>query len=226
VLGPFWLTISMGVLVGTMGPLYSRLFSQDATAYFPFLAVGVITWQLMAALVSDGGQVFIAAEPYITQLRMPYTIHVLRMVWRNAVIFAHNFLIVILVLVVFLPGWSWNILLAVPGVIALLVNGIWLGMFLGMLCLRFRDILPLVANVIQIAFFLTPVMWRKEMLGRNQWAADFNPLYHFLEVVRTPLLGAQPSAVSWAWVLGVTLAGYALTIAFLSRYRRRIAYWI
>jgi lipopolysaccharide transport system permease protein len=99
-------------------------------------------------------------------------------------------------------------------------------MFLGMLCLRFRDMVPLVSNLVQIAFFLTPVMWRKEMLGRYQWAADFNPLYHFLEVVRAPLLGAQPSAASWAWVLGVTLAGYALTIVFLSRYRSRIAYWI
>jgi ABC-type polysaccharide/polyol phosphate export permease len=225
-LGPFWLTISTGILVGAMGPLYGRLFGQDIASYFPYLAVGIIIWLLIAALISESGLVFSAAEQYITQIRMPYTVHVLRMVSRNVIIFAHNFVIVILILVAFIPGWYRTALLAVPGLLAVLLNGIWLGILLGMLCIRFRDILPIISSLVQVAFFLTPVMWKKEMLGHYQWAADINPLYHFMEVVRAPLLGQIPSAVSWAAVIGVTIAGFATTIVLFARYRARIPYWI
>ena len=225
-LGPFWLTISTGILVAGMGPLYGRLFGQEVGSYFPFLAIGFIVWQLIASLVNDSGQVFIAAEQYIKQVRMPFTIHVLRMVWRNAIIFAHNFVIVILVLVAFVPAWNWRLLMALPGLILVLINGIWLALLLGMLCARFRDIPQIVTSIVQVAFFLTPVMWRKEMLGRYQWAADVNPLYHLIEIVRAPLLGQSPAGLSWVIVAMLTVAGFAVTMPLFARYRARIAYWI
>ena len=42
VLGPFWLTLSIAVLLGAMGPLYGRLLNQDLSAYYPHLAVSFI----------------------------------------------------------------------------------------------------------------------------------------------------------------------------------------
>ncbi|HXM81116.1 MAG TPA: ABC transporter permease [Burkholderiales bacterium] len=225
-LGPFWLTISTGILVAGMGPLYGRLFGQEVGTYFPFLAIGFIVWQLIASLMNDSGQVFIAAEQYIKQVRMPFTIHVLRMIWRNAIIFAHNFVIVILVLVAFVPAWNWQLLMVLPGLVLLLINGIWLAMMLGMLCARFRDIPQIITSIVQVAFFLTPVMWRKEMLGHYQWAADVNPLYHLIEIVRAPLLGQSPANLSWMVVAMLTLGGFAVTMPLFARYRARIAYWI
>jgi ABC-type polysaccharide/polyol phosphate export permease len=225
-LGPFWLTISAGILVAFMGPLYGRLFGQEVSAYFPYLAVGIIVWQLIAAIISESGTVFSSAEQYITQLRMPFTVHALRMVSRNAIIFAHNFVIILLVLVAFVPGWYLGAWLALPGLLALLANGIWLGLLLGMLCVRFRDVLPILSSLVQVAFFMTPVLWRREMLGRHTWAADVNPLHHFIEVVRAPLLGQAPGALSWSVVLGVTVLGFVFTLAVFARYRARIPYWL
>jgi ABC-type polysaccharide/polyol phosphate export permease len=225
-LGPFWLTISAGILVAAMGPLYGRLFGQEISAYFPYLAVGIIVWQLMAAMISESGTVFSSAEQYITQLRMPFTVHAMRMVSRNAIIFAHNFAVILLVLLAFVPGWYRSAWLALPGLFALLANGVWLGLLLGMLCIRFRDVLPILSSLVQVAFFMTPVMWKREMLGRHQWAADANPLYHFIEVVRAPLLGQAPAALSWAVVAGVTVLGFGFTLAVFARYRARIPYWL
>ena len=64
------------------------------------------------------------------------------------------------------------------------------------------------------------------MLGRHRWAADWNPLFHFLEIVRRPLLGQGTAPESWAVVLLVTAAGFAVALPFFSRYRARIAYWV
>src|SRR5262245_27779966 len=75
-LGPFWLTLSMGVLLGVMGPLYGRLFNQDVGNYFLYLAVGFVAWQTLSQLMSEGCTVFIASEGFIKSVRLPLTIHV------------------------------------------------------------------------------------------------------------------------------------------------------
>jgi lipopolysaccharide transport system permease protein len=225
-LGPFWLTISMGALVACMGPLYGRLFGQAIASYFPYLAIGFIVWQLLASLINESGQVFIAAESYIKQIRMPLSAHVMRMIWRNVIIFLHNFAIAVLVLIFFPPAKPWVLLLALPGLFFILLNGVWIGILVGLISARFRDIPPIVSSIVQLAFFLTPVMWKKEMLGRREWAADSNPLFHLIEVVRAPLLGEVPSGHSWLIVIAITAGGFALTLPFFARFRSRVAYWV
>jgi ABC-2 type transport system permease protein len=225
-LGPFWLTISAGALIGGMGPLYGKLFGQEISTYFPFLAIGFVLWQLLSSILIDSGQVFIGAEQFIKQVRLPLTVHVLRMVWKNLIIFAHNLVIVAAVLVFYPPTLHWDLMLAPLGMLAIATNSVWIGIFLGMLSARFRDVPLLVTSLIQVFFFLTPVMWRSEMLGKHQWATNLNPFYHFLEVVRAPLLGVPVNPVSWPMVLGITVCGFAFTMAIFSRFRARIAYWV
>jgi ABC-2 type transport system permease protein len=225
-LGPFWLTISAGTLIGAMGPLYAKLLGQDVGAYFPFVAIGFVVWQLLAAVFTDAGQTFIGMDQYIKQVSLPFTIYVMRMVWRNLIIFAHNLVIVVVVLILFPPKLGWQILLLPLAVMAIAVNGVWVGTVVGMLSARFRDIPQIMSSVVQVFFFMTPVLWRVEMLGRHQWAANLNPFYHFLEIVRAPLLGVDTNPASWPAVLGMTAIGFLITLRFLTRYRARIAYWV
>src|SRR6267378_3103937 len=67
VLGPFWLTISTGALVGGMGPLYGRLFGLDISTYFPYLAISFVVWLFLAGIISDACTAFISAEGFIKQ---------------------------------------------------------------------------------------------------------------------------------------------------------------
>jgi ABC-type polysaccharide/polyol phosphate export permease len=169
---------------------------------------------------------FISAEGYIKQMKLPFTVHILRMVWRNLIIFAHNAVIALLVMLFWPPAVTWHLLLIPPAVLFIAINGIWIGLSLGLLCARFRDIPQIVGSLVQVAFFLTPVMWHASMLGRNQWAVAWNPFYHFLEVVRSPLVAAATNWFSWAVVLGITGIGYAAAFLLFARFRARIAYWV
>ena len=225
-LGPFWLTISTGVMLGCMGPLYSKLFGQPIAVYFSYLAIGFVVWILISGLINDSCTTFIQAEGYIKQMKLPLTVHVMRTVWKNLLIFAHNLIIVFIVLIIYQPKLNWHLLLVPVGVMLIIANGIWIGVFLGLICARFRDIPQLVTSLVQVAFFLTPVFWMPGVLGRYQWAAEVNPLFHFLEIIRRPLMGEGASVLSWAAVFVVTLAGFALMLVFFRRYRARIAYWV
>src|SRR5262245_16656866 len=226
ILGPFWLTISTGAMIAAMGPLYGRLLNQDVTSYFPYLAISLVLWQLLAGLTQDACQVFIASEGYIRNLRLPLTVYVIRVIWRNLIIFAHNFVIAVIVYVTVAPPAGWHLFELPIGITLIAFNAVWLGLLLGMVCARFRDIPQIVSSLVQVAFFLTPVLWKADMLGRNAWAAEYNPYFHFLEVVRQPLLGASAGAQSWIVVASVSLAGFMGTLVFFARFRARVAYWV
>jgi lipopolysaccharide transport system permease protein len=226
VLGPFWVTLSMAVMTASMGFLYSQLFGQRLSEYLPYLTIGLVAWGFVSALISDGCQAFISAESMIKQVGMPITVHVWREVWRNLIILAHNAVVIVAVLLVFGPAPHWQVLL-VPLALALLVlNGWWMGTVLGALSARFRDIPQLVGSLLQVLFFLTPVIWTTELLKERTWLVDANPAYHMLEIVRAPLLGEPAAALSWIFVLVFTAAGSVAALLLLSRFRARIAYWM
>ena len=225
-LGPFWLTISMAVLVGTLGTLYSTLLKVEIAQYVPFLALGFIVWALISGLITDGCSVFISAENIIKQTNLPLSVHVYRMVWRNFLIFCHNAAIFVVVAILFSIWPGWTGLLALPGLVLVCLNGIWVGLLLGIISARFRDVPPIVGSVVRIAFFVTPIIWMPELMPGRALVLDFNPFFHAVVLVRAPLLGQVPGLVSWLAVLGIAFGGWLVTFALLRRYRRRIAYWV
>ena len=226
VLGPFWLTLSMAVLVGALGVLYGKLFGIAIDDYLPFLTLGFIAWGLIAAVVNEGCVALTAAEPLIKQMRLPFSLHVYRIIWRNLIIFAHNFVVYIAVAVWFgiWPGAA--ALLLLPGLALIILNAMWIGLLLAMVCARFRDVPQIVASLLQVAFFMTPIIWKPELLGRRMAFAEANPFYHFVELIRAPLLGGVPAPLTWAMVLGITAAGWLVTALFFRRFRARIPYWV
>jgi homopolymeric O-antigen transport system permease protein len=225
-LGPFWLTISMGAMVGGIGLLYAGIFHQKVADYLPSMALGVIIWGLLAGLVNENCSAFIEAEAIIKQVKLPLSVHIYRVVWRNLIIFAHNFVIFIIVAVIFKiwPGWAG--LFALPALALVCVNGVWIGILLGLVSARFRDVPQIVASVMQIAFFLTPIIWKPASLPGHGWILKLNPFLYFLDLLRAPLLGQLPAVSTWLAALAVTLCGWALALFMYRIYRRRIAYWM
>jgi len=226
VLGPFWLTISTLVMVVAMGFIYAHLFHTNARAYMPYLSLGLIVWQLISSLITEGCQTFLASEAVIQQVPIPFSIHAYRVVYRNLFVFAHNLVIVPLGIVVFGIPIDWHVIEVPLGAAALAVNGVWIAIFLGIVSARFRDIAPIVASFLQVAFFLTPVFWPIDALGAYKWIAEFNPLFAAIDVIRAPLIGVPVATYSWLVIAVTTAIGCTVTFVFFARYRGRIAYWI
>ena len=218
-LGPFWLTISMGALVGGLGVLYAGLFRMDVADYLPFVAAGLIIWGLLSGLITEGCAAFIGAEGIIKQVNLPLSVHVYRVVWRNLIVFAHNVAIYVAAAVIFSIQPGWTGLLVLPGLALLCLNGVWMGLLFGLVSARFRDVPQIAASVVQVAFFLTPIIWKPELLPDRTFVLDLNPFFHLVELVRAPLLGQAPGLVSWLAAAGITLGGWLVTLLMYRRYR-------
>jgi len=226
-IGPFWTTLSLGIFVATLGLVWAQLWKQDPKAYLPFLTAGMLAWGLFQSIVTEGCLVFTGASALITSMQISYTTLSCAVVWRNVLVLFHN--IIILVIVILYTGSSvtWYSLLAIPGVLLISINGVWLGLLLGAICARFRDTQQIIASILQVSMFVTPIFWSPEQLGSRRNAfVNYNVLYHFVDILRAPLLGKVPEDLSYHVVLGVTVIGWVLTVFVLSRFRRRIPYWL
>jgi ABC-2 type transport system permease protein/lipopolysaccharide transport system permease protein len=226
IIGPFWLTISLGVMVFGLGLLYAGIFRQPVGDYLPYVAGGFTVWGLISGMVLDGSRGFIDAEPLIRQLPAPLSLHIYRVVWTNFMVFGHNIWVFIAVALLFGVPVGWATLAVIPGLILLLLNGVWIGLLLGLISARFRDVPQIIASITQLAFFMTPIIWKPDMLAGREFVLDANPFYHLLEVVRGPLLGQALALEQWLTVGLITLGGWSVTLVFFAVYRWRIAYWV
>lgn len=227
ILGPFWITLSMGIMIGAMGLMYSQLFKMETKSYMPFLATGLLMWTFLASLINEGCTAFTNAEGFIKQVRLPFSLHVYRVLGRNLIVLAHNAVIYVLVALFYDITPSYTLLFLPLSLMIILLNAAWVIFLLGMFCARFRDIGPIVSSLVQVIFFLTPVIWMPGQLrGHQAWVADLNPFYHFIELVRAPLLDQPLPPMALPMIAAITVVGWAITIVVLRRWRSRLAYWV
>jgi len=226
ILGPFWMTISMGLLVATLGALYARIFQTDIKTYLPYLTLGFVVWGYIAASIKECCQAFWAHADLIKQIKVPFSVHVLRVVWANFVVLLHTIIIIVPIWIYYRQFPNWVAIAALPGLVVIGLNLVWIGIVLAILNGRFRDVAQIVETALQIAVFATPIMWPVSALGDHRFVADINPIYHLIELVRAPLLGEMPSVLSWVVAVGVAAAGLLLATILLRRANRHIVYWL
>jgi len=225
-LGPFWVTISTIIMVGAMGFLYAKLFHTAASSYLPFLTAGLIVWQFVASLITEGCGAFTSVSSVIQQVPLPYSIHVYRLVARNLLVLGHNIVIIPFILWMFHVTPDWGVLWIPLGLLVLCVNGAWIAILFGMLSARFRDVPPIVASFVQVIFFVTPVFWAPSALGVWASIGQLNPIFAAIDVIRAPILGQPVAPHSWTVLLLVTAIGSTLTFVVFARLRYRIPFWV
>jgi ABC-type polysaccharide/polyol phosphate export permease len=227
-LGPWWLVFGNGIALGAMAFVWSQLFGMALKEFFPYLVSGYITWMMIVSHITEGCSVFTGGSAATIQrnIPLPKSVHALRLVSRSMLLFAHNFVVFIVVALVYdTPVSIWS-LAFLPGIFMVGINGVWLSIVLGIFGARYRDFEPLVGALIMFLFLITPIMWHADMLGQRGYVATFNPFTHLIAVVREPLLGHPPPVGSWIVVCGLTVAGYALAFLLMKHGKHKIVFWL
>jgi lipopolysaccharide transport system permease protein len=226
VLGPLWLTLSTAVMVASLGFLYAYLFHTPIRNYLPYLALSLTLWGFLAAIISDGCTAFTGAEGMIRSMRIPFSLYIYQLLARNVLILAHNVIVIVVVFLAFRVPVTSAVFAAIPAFLLWLIDGAAISLVLGALCARFRDIPPIVASVIQIAFYVSAVMYRADMLGHRGFFLLYDPFFTVLEVLRAPLLGTIPSLHVYISALGFSGALCVMSWLVFLRVRHRIAFWV
>jgi ABC-type polysaccharide/polyol phosphate export permease len=208
-LGPLWIAIGLGVLIGAQGFLFSYLMRADMRTFYVWLASGLITWLLMLSIINASVTIFRANHAQMLNINLPYSFYVYRTLTAAFINFVHQAPIFIIVSLITYGKIFASAPLGLLGVLLILINGVWVGFFLGMAAVRFKGLAHLVPTVLTAMFLFTPVVWMPESLGDRAWLADLNPFTHYIALVRDPLMGQMPPLLSIEVVVVLTAIGCA-----------------
>jgi lipopolysaccharide transport system permease protein len=227
VLGPFWITLSTAVFVAGISFVYAGLFHVPTAKYIPWMSTGIVVWNTMSATISEGADAFLAGAPIIRQTAIPLPLFIWRVVARNIMIFAHQIVIIFVVALWFGYLFKINLPMAVLALALMSVNLGWMALFAAIISARFRDVQQVISSVLQLLFFVTPVIWiPSETAGPRGALLLLNPMAHLLNALRNPLLGLPGSGVSLLALVIMALVGWLLTFGLYAVVRRRIVHYL
>src|SRR5262249_11734263 len=149
--------------------------------YLPHLAAGMMAWQFISAQMHDGALCVIDAEGQLKSTPTPISVLAARMTAGNVIILLHNAVPVALLLNWLAVNLNADVhltretLYLIPGVTILILFGFFAGIVLGPICARFRDVPQIVGNVMQMLFFLTPIIWMQSSVSHRPALTNSNP---------------------------------------------------
>lgn len=227
ILGPFWITLSMGLMVLGIGLLWGQLFGISIHDFIPFVAFGIVFFGTVTGTINEGCDTFVQAAGMLSQTSLPMFTFVWRTVLRNVINLGHHLVIVLIVLIYFDFWRRANYPAAALGLTFLVINAAWLSTLVAIASARFRDIPQIVISVMQFAIFMTPVFWMPERLqATHPEVLDFNPFYHLLEAVRAPLMGRGVAPHTYLFLAAMAAVGWLGTFWIFARTRRRIVHYL
>ncbi len=224
--GPLWLALGLGVTIVGIGLLYAQILKVSPGNFIPFLALSLLIWNFISAVLNESTGLFQGAAGMMTSMRMPYTTLALRCIVRNLIVAAHCVVPAAIALVYYKYPVTPAALMAIPGLLLLVANLYWISIAIGLVCLRFRDVQQIIIYGLQLALFLTPIIWQPSQIRAGSAFLAANPLYHLIEVIRGPVFEHRIPATSFEFCLILLPLGGAATLLSFVRLRRQMVYWI
>ena len=150
----------------------------------------------------------------------------MRCITRNLIVAAHCAVPVVIAYVVYRYPLSLTSLWALPGVVMLLANTYWMSLLIAIVCLRFRDVAQIVIYAIQIMLFISPILWLPTQVSPTNPAVIYNPFFHLLAVVRSPIYQGLVPVGSWKFDSVMLVLGSVITATTFILNRRKLVYWL
>lgn len=227
ILGPYWLSIGTFTFVVGYSILAGLLFQRPLKEFLGYIACGVIAWQFISTSLAEGAKLYVSNEREIGSVRVNYLGLAVKLMLKGLIGFAHS-LPVVLVVVFFTDTINLNTLMVIPGILILVFTLTPIAAALGTLAARYRDLEQLVVMFNQFFFYMTPILWKAEMLGTGygRWVAYGNPLYYALSIIRMPLMGEPVPIEIWIGAICCMLLSMVLGFSIYARFRQRIPFWI
>lgn len=229
VLGLVWIPAAFALLVGIKGLFFGALNDMPMSEFTLYMAVGFLVYQFFVGNLNEGCAAFTSQQTWILSgAPLPYSVFIFKSVARNALFFAANALVVVATFV----GFRYSVAPDVFGTVALalaiyFLNAVSIQLLFAVVGARIRDLQHFIQSITRMLFFMTPVLWTFEQTdGVRRTIAELNPLTHFIEILRAPVLGTPTHELSWPIAIGLTLAGWVAAIAAFATFRSRVPYWL
>ena len=224
-LGPLWMTLQMALMVAVFGSVLSHFSNNGAVANLPMLAASLTAWTFLNGVVLDATTALQDAAGLIKDRALPPITFLLQCTFRQALFALHNAIVPLILWLLLTPKHVTGIFAALPGMLLFVACTLGIGIVLGTLATRFRDLKPIIESTLTLAFLSSPIVWPPEMINPASGIVRLNPLTHLFAVWREPLATGTIVQPSILYVL-VCVVALALASALAITRLRRAAFWV
>ena len=100
-------------------------------------------------------------------------------------------------------------------------------MILGPMVARFKDWGHFVSAIIGVMFFVLPIMWQPERIQSDlaHLILGLNPLYHYLQIVRLPLVNEVPTNINYLLAAAGAVVFLGIGMIVMNKTRNKLVYW-
>lgn len=226
-LGPWWITIGTFILILTLSLIFSAVFREGAENYILFLSIGLVIWRFIESSIKDFCDCFSRESQILKQIDINKLFFIYRVLIRNLIILFHNFLIIILIIIYTANTFSLNFFLLPFGFLMIALFLFWTGCLLSILCARFKDFSEIISNLMQVLFYMTPIIWSVDLLGSRyiDFVVKINPFYHLIELIRGPILSSD-YLISYLVIITINFFGLLFSNFIFTKYKDKLVYWV
>lgn len=232
-LGLLWIIIGYVAFVGAVALFFGNFNLATAEQlktteqFATHVALGYAAFALITSNIQDGAAVFTNSAPWIKSVSLPYSVYALKNVTRTIVPFVLQIASWLVFAIATGHEFRPIALLSVIAFAVIVFNAIPMQLFFGFLSARYRDIEHMISTVLRVLLFMTPILWTYDgTSGVTRNLAAANPVTHFIEIFRAPLLGQAPTATNWIVVACSSVFIWGAAILAGAALRRRLPYLV
>ncbi|KWV54234.1 glycosyl transferase [Bradyrhizobium macuxiense] len=224
-LGPFWMSIQMAIMVAVLGSVIGHFSNAGAVARLPMLAASLTAWTFLNSVVLDATTALQGSASLIKDRALPPVIFLLQCTFRQALFALHNATVPLILWLALTPKDISGALAAIPGLALFVTCTLAMSLVLGALATRYRDIKPIIESSLTLMFLSSPIIWTPEMIDRGSTVMRLNPLTHLFAIWRDPLATGHVATTSVVYVLACLAVLVVASLVTVSQLRKA-AFWI
>lgn len=230
-IGSFWLLLHQIIFVGALSLVWAKLFALNLKDYLPYFATSYALWLFFSNVVSESLGCIVAHANIIKNIKICPTIFFARVVFRNAIVMKH--IVIVPLTIVAITKYDlihqYDIFTAISllvGILVFTVSLYFVSVLVSLLAARYQDFGQMVMASMQILFLFTPILWTKESAKAAEFIYIYNPVFHYFEMVRQPILtGTVPIESTVISIVVAFLLG-ALSYTVLLKMKARVVEWV
>jgi lipopolysaccharide transport system permease protein len=218
VLGFVWSFVNPLLLLLIYSFVFTTVMPNETKGIQPyalFMFCGILPWTWFSASLSEAAGSLISGGNLIKKVLFPAEVLPLVSVLTNMVHFFLGLPILVLFLLIYQhPPDGWDLVWFPIAVAVQLVFTAAIALVVSALAVHFRDIRDILANVLTLWFFATPIIYPifQESVARYKWLFNLNPFTH-LAVSYQEILFFNGPIGHWRWLLALGAASIVLFLA-------------
>jgi len=224
-LGPFWIVLATLFGVVGLGVIWSVIFQKPLAEVLPSISFGLVFWYFIAGCVIEASRTFIDNASSIKGYPNPYLVFIFRHILKHLIMLGHNGVILLFISIYFgicpsVENFTWFLI----GIILVVMNLIWMSALIAIVNVRFRDVELMIASIMPIVFFLTPVIFKPQQIESLKILMYLNPFAIFLRLLRDPLYAEMVSYNALFAGIIMLIVGSFITSKIYKKMIREVPY--